>query len=66
VDANRLLITRYYEEIWNRWDFDLATVLLAPDIRFRGSLGIEVCGVAEFQGYMRTVQSGLSGFHKHH
>jgi steroid delta-isomerase-like uncharacterized protein len=62
VDANRLLITRYYEEMWNRWDFDLATVLLAPDIRFRGSLGIEVCGVAEFQGYMRTVQSAFPDF----
>src|SRR5258706_2288099 len=53
---------RYYEELWNQWDFDLAVVLLSPEIRFRGWLVIEVCGVEGFQGYMRTVQAAFPDF----
>src|SRR5258708_23326646 len=48
--------------MWNRWDFDLAEVLLDPEIQFRGSLGMEVRGVAGFQGYMRTVQAAFPDF----
>jgi predicted ester cyclase/ribosomal protein S18 acetylase RimI-like enzyme len=60
--GHRVLIQRYYEEMWNRWDFNLAEVLLDPKIQFRGSLGVEVRGVAGFQGYMRTVQAAFPDF----
>jgi predicted ester cyclase/GNAT superfamily N-acetyltransferase len=62
VEAHRTLIRRYYEEMWNRWDFDLAHELLAPDIEFQGSLGVSVRGVPGFQGYMRTVQAAFPDF----
>lgn len=57
------LVTRYYEEMWNRWDCDLADELLASEFVFRGSLGHEVRGRDEFKSYMRLVQAAFSDFH---
>lgn len=57
------LILRYYNEMWNQWDFELAHELLAPDFVFRGSLGQEVRGREAFQDYMRTVRKAFSDFH---
>ncbi len=37
-NRNRELIERFYHEMWNRFDKALIPVLLAEDIRFRGSL----------------------------
>jgi steroid delta-isomerase-like uncharacterized protein len=62
VDAGA---SRYYEEMWNRWNFDMADELLAADFAFRGSLGREVKGREEFKAYMRLVRSGSSDFHNH-
>jgi steroid delta-isomerase-like uncharacterized protein len=57
------LLNRYYEEMGNMWNFDLATELLSDDFRFRGSLGVEVVGPEAFKGYMRFVQSAFPDFH---
>src|SRR5262249_52409086 len=59
------LITRYYGEMWNRWNFDIADELLAPDFAFQGSLGRRVKGREEFKAYRRLVRSGFSDFHNH-
>ena len=61
--ANKILIRRYYDELWNRWDFALADELLAPDISFRGSLGAEMRGRGAFVEYMRRVQGAFPDFH---
>jgi predicted ester cyclase len=61
-DRNDVVVRRYYDEMWNRWNFDLAGEILVPEIRFRGSLGTEVHGIEEFQAYMRTVQSAFPDF----
>ena len=52
-DANKALVHRYYDEMWNRWDLSLADELLAPDIHFRGSLGTVAEGVNGFRRYAR-------------
>ena len=57
------LLNRYYEEMWNTWNFDLASELLTDDFRFRGSFGVEVVGPEAFKGYMRLVQSAFPDFH---
>lgn len=54
---------RYYDELWNAWTLDVADELLAPDIRFRGSLGVDVVGVAAFREYVRRVQRAFPDFH---
>jgi len=62
VQPNARLIERYYQEMWNGWNFALADELLAPAIRFRGSLGIDVHGIEGFKGYMRHVQCAFPDF----
>jgi len=49
MDA-RELIQRYYT-MWNEKDFGQADVLLDPDVRFRGSLGIAANGLEGFKDY---------------
>ncbi|WP_345971355.1 MULTISPECIES: ester cyclase [Sulfurimonas] len=50
----RQLLERYYA-MWNDKDFSQADVLLDPDVRFRGSLGIEANGLAGFKDYAELV-----------
>ena len=63
TEANKALVRRYYEEMWNRWDLSLAEALLAPDVRFRGSLGTEGRGVRDFRRYARSVWLAFPDFH---
>src|SRR5690349_20571371 len=63
LDANRRLIERYYNELWNQWRFDLADQLLSPSVKFHGSVGISVEGVEGFRSYMRLIQSAFPDFH---
>jgi steroid delta-isomerase-like uncharacterized protein len=60
---NKSLIRRYYEEMWNRWDFALADELIDAEITFRGSLGTHVQGRERFKDYMRSVQLAFPDFH---
>lgn len=60
---NKALIARYYEELWNRWDFALADELTAESLAFCGSLGISVQGREGFKQYMRTVRAAFPDFH---
>jgi len=63
TEANKALIRRYYAEMWDRWDLSLAEELLSPDIRFRGSLGTEGCGIRDFRRYARSVWLAFPDFH---
>ena len=62
-DALERLIRRYYEELWNGWRLELADELLAPDVRFRGSLAVEVEGVPGFKRYVELVRAAFPDFH---
>ena len=63
TNKNKSVVRRYYEEMWNRWDLSLAEDLLAPDLRFRGSLGTEAEGIRDFCRYARTVWLAFPDFH---
>lgn len=56
------LVRAFYERIWNKGDIAATTELLAPDFLFRGSLGKEMKGVAEFQSYVRSVREVLAEY----
>jgi steroid delta-isomerase-like uncharacterized protein len=57
------LVRRYYEALWNRWDFAVADELIAESVIFRGSLGISVPGREGFKEYMRAVRAAFPDFH---
>ncbi len=65
IEALKALVRRYYVEMWNRWDFELADELIAESITFRGSLGVSARGRGEFKDYMRTVQQAFPDFRNH-
>ena len=57
------LITRFYDEMWNRFDKSIFAELLEPDIHFRGSLGQIRVGYEEFGEYVDDIQSIAPDFH---
>lgn len=48
-NENEALVQRFYNELWNRWQLDLADEIVSDDLRFRGSLGTECKGRDEFK-----------------
>ncbi len=60
---NKAVIRRYYEDLWNAWNLDLVDELIAPDITFRGSLGVSVRGRDGFRGYVAVVRTAFPDFH---
>jgi steroid delta-isomerase-like uncharacterized protein len=60
---NKALVRHYYEALWNLWDFALADELVAEQIGFRGSLGVNVRGREGFKDYMRAVRRAFPDFH---
>jgi steroid delta-isomerase-like uncharacterized protein len=63
LEENKNLIRRFYDEMWNPWNFAKAEELLAPEIVFRGTLGSETRGREAFCNYMRRVQRAFPDFH---
>ena len=63
LEQNKNLIRRFFDEMWNPWNFAKADELLAPDIVFKGTLGDELRGRDAFRAYMRKVQSAFPDFH---
>jgi steroid delta-isomerase-like uncharacterized protein len=56
------LVSAFYERIWNPGDLAAAEELLSEDFLFRGSLGSERRGTAEFCDYVRSVRNALSNY----
>jgi steroid delta-isomerase-like uncharacterized protein len=62
---NKALVRRYYQEMWNLWDFALIDELIGAEIVFQGSLGVSVQGREGFKEYMRTVRGAFPDFQNH-
>ncbi|MDA4847199.1 ester cyclase [Hoeflea poritis] len=56
------LIERFYHEVWNTGDEDVARQILHKDFVFRGSLGSERNGPEGFIDYLRAVRGSLPDF----
>ncbi|MGA8220351.1 MAG: ester cyclase [Candidatus Acidiferrales bacterium] len=63
LEQNKNLIRRFFDEMWNPWNFTKADELLSTDIKFRGTLGPELKGRDAFRAYMRQVQAAFPDFH---
>lgn len=57
------LVRQFYEDLWNRWDDEAVDDLLADDFTFRGSLGTETKGRAEWRSYRDAIREGSPDFH---
>lgn len=57
------LVTRFYDDLWNRWDDTAVDRVLSVDFTFRGSLGSQTVGRDGWRGYRDAVRAGSSDFH---
>lgn len=58
----KLLVERFYHEVWNRADEEVAREILHPEFRFRASLGPARVGPDGFIDYMRSIHEALAGY----
>jgi steroid delta-isomerase-like uncharacterized protein len=63
LERNKEIIRRFFDEMWNPWNFAKADELLAAEIVFKGTLGNELRGRDAFRAYMRKVQAAFPDFH---
>jgi steroid delta-isomerase-like uncharacterized protein len=62
-EPNEELVRRFYDELWNGWDLAVADEILAPDVRFRGTLGASSVGVDAFKDYFEQVRTAFPDLH---
>lgn len=62
-NANEAVIRRFYEELWNAWRLDVASEIVASDVRFRGSLGSSLVGREKFLAYVKRVRGAFPDWH---
>jgi predicted ester cyclase len=58
----RVLVHRFYDELWNDRNLAVADEILVPDVTFRGSLGSVRNGRKELCDYVREVTSALANY----
>ena len=58
----QILVERFYNEVWNQADENVAREILAPGFAFRGSLGTKHNTVDGFIDYMRSVHKALANY----
>ena len=58
----RRLVTRFYDEVWNRPDPSIIPQLFHEDCVFRGSLGVERHGHAGLAAYVGEVTGALADY----
>jgi steroid delta-isomerase-like uncharacterized protein len=62
-ETNEAVIERFYNEMWNKWNFALADEIVSTKVRFRGSLGSTLEGLENFKSYMETVRAAFPDWH---
>jgi predicted ester cyclase len=58
----RILVERFYFEVWNTANEQVAREILHGDFRFRASLGPERRGPDGFIDYMRSIHAALGNY----
>lgn len=56
------LVRVFYKEMWDHADTTLVPRIFHPDFTFRGSLGPELVGYEQFNGYVKFVTGALDHY----
>src|SRR5262245_17912149 len=56
---NVAIVRRFHQELWNGWNLALADEILAPGLRFRGSLGYSSVGIQGFKDYFERARNAF-------
>lgn len=63
--SNETLVRRFYDQLWNEWNFSVANEILAPDVRFRGTLGTSGIGIDHFKAYFEQARTAFPDLRAH-
>lgn len=58
-DELHRVVQSFYDDLWNGNQVHLIAALLTPDFRFRGSIGPEVVGHADFAAYIKRLKGAV-------
>lgn len=62
IETQKDQVRRFYREIWERGDHAVIAQLVVPDFNFRGSLGTQTRGQAQFGNYVDQVRRALDEY----
>ena len=63
IEINKAVVSRFYDEVWNRWNLEVVDEILGKNLRFRGSLGSTLHGRTDFKHYVETVRAAFPDWH---
>jgi steroid delta-isomerase-like uncharacterized protein len=63
ASSSKRVVQRWYQEMWNEWNFGLVDELVAPELVFRGSLGTPVQGREGLRRYIREIRAAFPDFY---
>ena len=62
IEANRLLVNRFYHELWNEHQFEIAEEIMTEDVIFHGALGKETKGITGLIDYIKKLYDTFPDF----
>jgi predicted ester cyclase len=62
LSPQKEIVRVFYKEMWDRADKSLIPNIFHPDFTFRGSLGPELVGHAQFAGYVDWVTGAFENY----
>lgn len=62
TEDHKQIVRRFYDELWNKWNYGIIGELLTPDIGFHGSLGGQHKGHQGFIAYAEMVRAVFPDF----
>jgi len=63
IAENKALVGRFYDELWNAWNYRGIGEILSPDAVFHGALGSGRTGHEGFIEYAELVRAAFPDFH---
>ena len=57
-----LLVSRFYEELWNKQQYAVASEILHPGVTFRTSIGSKHHGIDQVCEYIKMVTTALESY----
>ena len=62
IKDHKKMVRRFYEELWNNWNYGIIGEFLTPDVGFHSSLGLQKNGHQGFIDYAQMVRAAFPDF----
>ena len=62
IEDHKKTVQRFYDDLWNSWNYALVGEVLTPDVAFHGSLGVQKNGHQGFIEYAEIVRAAFPDF----